>query len=209
MPTFWKNLFKIHVIVQNVFKKRSPWIPNFHFLHVAKACFTVPYMCLPVTSKDYLFWWKLFQYCWLPFKCPIKCNIFAKCFYTIICNRQYSYHAVQIVFPDSSISSHQTVKKGYQDIALKKWIKHVVKLHHDHGVCEPWVLVSCYCHCCWWYHSQSSFSLISGNNNKILFVWCFIFSIGEDNKKKFLDHWWESHIKNWHSSQAPFRVAFC
>ena len=27
----WKNLFKIHLILQNVFKKCAHWTANFHF----------------------------------------------------------------------------------------------------------------------------------------------------------------------------------
>ena len=31
-PQFLGNLFKICLILQNIFKKCAPWMPNFHFL---------------------------------------------------------------------------------------------------------------------------------------------------------------------------------
>ena len=29
--SLWKNLFKIHLTLENVFKKHAPGTPNFHF----------------------------------------------------------------------------------------------------------------------------------------------------------------------------------
>ena len=32
MPTFWKNLNKIHLIFQIIYKKHAPWTAKFQFL---------------------------------------------------------------------------------------------------------------------------------------------------------------------------------